>query len=296
MEIYEAEKLLAGTQYEMLFGTLKKITLKNYTYDSHFKMGNDKLGYFSIKIMKTEESSINDSINTLNAINDTENIVNNIIGIIEKEDYVLLISEWLNGIQPIDSGRELLPTFFSKLATFNKNNVTKGPFTSMYTDGHCFNSINEMVDWEINCHKKHFSEKLDTDIILGAMGSLKEGMPCIINEDMNCGNFIFTNDGKYKIIDTEWIVKGNSLYQFQHFDYFGFSGKKWYNITEDAKDCYRAYFETLGISNGDANRQIRAIELLNTLRENTQWEFSGKGDHNEIERRIRTILKTEKFV
>ena len=296
MEINDAEKLLAGTQYESFVGTLNVITLQNYVYDNHFKMGNDKLGYFSIKIRKTEEKNTKASINSLKEMNDIENYINNIIGIIEKDGYTLLVSEWVDGIQPIDIKRDTLPVFFAKLATFNKNNPTKGPFTSMYADGRYFNSVSEMIDWETNQHKKYFSEKLDTEAILSVMESLKKGIPCIINEDMNCGNFIVANDGKCKIIDTEWIIKGSNLYQFQHFDYFGFGGKKWYNITEEAEDCYRAYFEALGTSNVEANGQIKAIELLNILRENTQWKFSGNGDDNEIERRVGTILGKENYL
>ena len=296
MGISETEKLFIGTQYEPFIGTLNVITLKKYVYDNHFKMGNNKLGYFSIKTRKTEEKNVRDSINSLNEMNDTENYINNVIGIIEKDGNTLLVSEWLNGIQPIDIKRDTLPAFFAKLATFNKNNPTKGPFTSMYVDGHYFNSISEMIDWEINQHKEYFSEKMDVEVILCAMESLKKGIPCIINEDMNCGNFIVTNDGKCKIIDTEWIIKGNNLYQFQHFDYFGFSGKKWYNITKEAKDCYMAYFEALGTGYAEANEQIQAIELLNVLRENTQWKFSGKSDNNEIERRIGTILGKENYI
>ena len=296
MVINNVEELLAGTQYEPFIGTLNSITLKNYVYDNHFKMGNEKLGYFSIKIRKTKEKNTRDSINSLNEMNDTENFINNNIGIIEKEGYTLLVSEWINGIQPIDIKRDTLPAFFAELATFNKNNPTKGPFTSMYVDGRYFNSVNEMTDWETNYHKKYFPKKLDAEAIFSAMESLKNGIPCIINEDMNCGNFIVTNDGKCKIIDTEWIIKGSNLYQFQHFNYFGFSGKKWHNITEEAKDCYRAYFEALGTGYRDANKQVRAVELLNTLRENTQWNFSEKGNDNEIERRIGTILGKEKYI
>ncbi len=128
------------------------------------------------------------------------------------------------------------------------------------------------------------------------MENLKNGIPCIINEDMNCGNMFITNNGEYKIIDTEWIINGINLYQFQHFDYFGFEEKTWYKITDEAKECYEAYFKTLGVSNEEANEQIRAIELLNTLRENTYIKYSGKENDAEIKRRIQIILTKNRFV
>ena len=113
---------------------------------------------------------------------------------------------------------------------------------------------------------------------------------------MNCGNMVLAKDGKYKIIDTEWIIKGTNLYQFQHIDYFGFNEKKWYNITDEADKCYEAYFNTLGVKLDESNEQIRAIELLNVLRENTYWKSTGKENDNEIKRRIKVVLEKEKFI
>ena len=296
MKINDVEKLLAVTQYGPFIGTLEKITLKEYTYPDHFKMGNDRLGYYSIKIRGIEVKNVMNSINIIKAMIDTEKLFNSTIGIVEKGGYVLLISEWLHGTQPIDIRRDALPVFFAKLAVFNKNNATKGPFTSMYMDSSNFNSIDEMTDREIKYHKKYLNAKLGTKWMFRALEELNNGIPCIINEDMNCGNFMITDDGKYKIIDTEWIIRGNNLYQFQHIDYFGFGGGNWYTVTGEAKDCYRAYFETLGVSNSEANDQIKAIELLNVLRENTYWMHSGKGDDTEIEKRIQTVLQKEKYI
>ena len=125
---------------------------------------------------------------------------------------------------------------------------------------------------------------------------LKHGFTCIINEDMNCGNLFITDDEEYKIIDTEWIIKGINLYQFQHINYFGFDEKKWYNITDEAKDCYEAYFCALGLSNAEANEQIRAMELLSVLRTNTFLKDSKKDNDEEIGRRIKIVMNKEKFI
>lgn len=296
MEIYEIEKLLAGTKYEPFVGTLQKISLKNYVYDDLYKIGNNVFGFFAIKIRNSNQQNIIDSINSLKIIKDADDYINKNIEIIEKQSCIIIISKWLKGLQPIDANKASLPLFFSKLAVLNKNNIINGPYTSMYLDFKYFDNANELIDWEINYHKKYISEKLDIKVIMETMENLKHGISCIINEDMNCGNMFITDDGEYKIIDTDWIIRGINLYQFQHFDYFGFNEKKWYMITDEAKECYRAYFETLEISNEEANEQIRAIELLNTLRENTYLKYSGKGNDEEIEKRIKKVLENNKYI
>jgi len=296
MEIKDVENILLGTQYEPFIGSLQKITIKNHIYDNHFKMGNGKLGYLVIKIRENNEQNVIDSINLLKIIKDKNNTINQNIEIIENNNNIIIISEWLEGKQPIDNNRESLHVFFSKLAMFNKDNIINGPYTSMYLDYKYFEKVNELINWEINYHKKYFIENMDKKLVLYILENLKKGISCIINEDMNCGNLYITNDGNYKIIDTEWIIRGSNLYQFQHFDYFGFDGKKWYKIIDEAEECYRAYFETLGISNNEANDQIRAIELLNVLRENTYWKYTGKENDKEIERRIKIVIEKEKYI
>ena len=175
--------------------------------------------------------------------------------------YVIAISEWLNGKQPIDNDRDKMPVFFSKLATLNKNNIIDGPYTSIYTDYNYFDTANELIDWEVNYHKKFFFESMDTKKIMEILGILRRGLACIINESMNGSSAVITDDMQYKMIDTDWIIRGINLYQFQWFNYFGFEEKAWYLITEEAKECYEAYFGTLGLSNAEADGQIRAVEL-----------------------------------
>ena len=296
MEINNAERLLYGTIYEPFIGSLEKIILKNHICDDIFKIGNDRLGHFLLKIRKSDNLNFIDSIENLKSIKDPENIINKNIGIINKEKFIITISDWIDGKQPIDNDRGKLPLFFSKLAILNKNNIIGGPYTSMYLDSGYFNSIEELVNREVNYHKKYLLNNKEIKTILEVMEILKNGIPCIINEDMNCGNLFITGSGELKIVDTEWIIRGINLYQFQHFDYFGFDGKKWYKIIDEAEECYRAYFETLGISNNEANDQIRAIELLNVLRENTYWKYTGKENDKEIERRIKIVIEKEKYI
>ena len=296
MEICEVEEILKGTQYEPFIGTFQKVELKGFVYPTLFKIGNEDSGYFALKIKGKKETNFKDSIDCIKIAKDVENFVNINTGVIENENCVIAISEWLNGKQPIDNDRDKMPEFFSKLAALNKNNIAGGPYTSMYVYNRYFDTANELIDWEINYHKKFFFESMDTKGITEVLDVLKRGITCIINEDMNCGNLFITDDEEYKIIETEWIIRGINLYQFQHINYFGFDEKTWYNITDEAQKCYEAYFGALGLSNAEANEQIRAVELLSVLRTNTCLKDFKKDNDEEIAKRIETVMGKEKFI
>jgi thiamine kinase-like enzyme len=163
-----------------------------------------------------------------------------------------------------------------------------------------------LVDYETGYHKEYFYDFKNSKEIMEVLQNLKNGLPCIIMEDMNPGNLFITNDKRYKFIDTEWIIRGINLYQFEKIDYFGFEEKAWYTITDEAKECYTAYFDELGIKSDEANEQIRAFELLQVLRKNTYLKFcegqNGPGQNDpgkndkEIERRVAEVMEKEKFI
>jgi hypothetical protein len=115
-------------------------------------------------------------------------------------------------------------------------------------------------------------------------------------EDMNTANLYITNGGKYRIIDTEWIIKGLNLYQFEKTNYFGFDEREWYNINEESKECYKVYFDELGIKRDEANEQIRAFELLQVLRKNTYLKSYKKNNDKEIEKRIKIVIGKERYI
>jgi hypothetical protein len=129
MEIKDIENLLKDTHYEKFIGYFQQIELKNFIYKNLFKIGNDELGHYSIKIRENSEKQIIDTINCLSVLNDNEEFINKIIDVNEKDNHIIMVSEWLNGVQPIDANnRQLLPTFFEKLAFLNKQNIVNGPY------------------------------------------------------------------------------------------------------------------------------------------------------------------------
>jgi hypothetical protein len=294
MDILELEKLLMGTKFDCFIGNIHKIELKGFSYNDVFKIGNNNLGYYALKIRENDQRHLFDSIHCLNILNDPENIINKNTDIIEKEHYIIMVSDWINGKQPMDNNRDQIPVFFSKMAFLNKQNIVKGPYTSMYVDGNYFDSIHDLIDWEINYHRGFLHEMPRMEIV-EILKNLNYGLSCIIIEEINTGNLFLTDDGKYKFIDTEWMHKGLNLYQFDHINYFGFEEKTWYNITDEAEECYRAYFDTLKVKNENANEQIRAIELLSLLRQNTILKFHGK-ENNDFMKKIRKVMEKEKYI
>ncbi|MCL2411201.1 MAG: hypothetical protein FWC97_06105 [Treponema sp.] len=298
MEIKQLEIILKDTHFEHLTGSIESVELNGVVYKNLFKAGNKNTGYFAVKTRKKENKFVVDSLYNTALINDTDDFINKSKDIIEKSDRIVIISNWLNGIQPIHNHKEYLPKFFELLAHFNKRNIAKGLSTSMYTYNKYFDKIDDLINWEIIHHKKYFQGIYKTNEIIKILGSLKNGFPCVILEDMNTGNLIVTDDGKYKYLDLDWIINGLNLYQFEKIDYFGFKEKKWYYINEKAKDCYTAYFETLGIKTEEANEQIRAFELLQILRINTRLicNEDDSYDEEEIKNRIKTVMEHNKFI
>jgi hypothetical protein len=296
MEIKELELLLKGTKYEKFAGFIHPVGLKDYVYKDLFKIGNKDSGYFVLKLRNSDRTDVIESIKILETLNDPENFVLKYNDIIEKDGFLIMVSDWLNGIQPMDKDRNILPLFFAKLAQLNKNNIAKGLFTSMYVDGKHFSTIDELVDYEINYHKNDFKDIVEEECIVSILNKLKKGMATVILEDMNTGNLLMTDKGECKFIDTEWIINGLNLYQFEKIDYFGFDERKWYNINEEAKECYTAYFKTMGTELSEANEQIRAFELLQVLRKNTYIKYLGKDNDDEIKKRIKIVIEKEKYI
>jgi hypothetical protein len=296
MEINELEILLKDTKHEPFIGHIESVELKNHVFKDLYKIGNEDMGYFALKIRKKDKKYVLDTIENMAILSDSENFINKIKNIFEKDGLIIMVSDWLKGFQPIDNNRQHLPLFFAKLAYFNKKNIIKGPYTSMYADGNYFETTEDLIKWEIEYHRKYFQDIIEIKEITEILNTLKNGLSCIIMEDMNTGNLFITNDGRYKFIDTEWIIKGLNLYQFEKIDYFGFEERKWYNINEEAKECYSAYMETLGIKKEEANEQIRAFELLQVLRKITYLKYFGKDNDKEIERRIKMVKETREFI
>jgi hypothetical protein len=67
-------------------------------------------------------------------------------------------------------------------------------------------------------------------------------------------------------------------------------------VNEESKECYKEYFDELGIKNDEANEQIRAFELLQAVRKNTYLKYLKKDNDKEIEKRIKTVMEKERYI
>jgi len=289
--------LLTGTPYEAIAGTARPVTLKGHTYQDLFRIGSDESGYYAVKLRPADKRHVNESIRCLDSISDPEHLIATYSTVLVKDDTTILVSEWVEGSQPFQDSRGTLPEFFRRLAAFNQHNPSNGPFTSMYADGHYFKTLTGLVNAEIDYHLGFFDVQEYRSIVVEAMQPLKRGLACITFEDTNPGNMFVTIDGRYVLIDTEWLHPGLNLHQFDHMNYLRFREPKWYDITDEAEACYSAYFSELGIGANEANAQIRAFELLAVLRANTYWHFFGMERMcRETPRRIGRVLAHEEFV
>jgi hypothetical protein len=190
MEIFVLKTLLKNTKYEVFIDSANYVEANGNIYPDLFKIGDNDNGYFVLKIRKNNKKFVFQSIENMLIINDENNFINPYKDIIKRSDYVITKSNWLNGFQPINN-KKYLSKFFSLLGYFNKQNIVKGPYTSMYVDGNYFESIDELVKWEINNHFKYIQNFNEMHRIVEILNFLKTGLQCIILEDLNTGNLFY---------------------------------------------------------------------------------------------------------
>ena len=165
-------------------------------------------------------------------------------------------------------------------------------------DSH-FDDIKELIKYETDYHIKNIQNIMETGEIINILNKLENGFSCIILEDINTGNFFKTNEGIFKFLDIEYIYNGLNLYQFDKINYFNFEGTYCDNLSisgKEAKECYSAYFDTFEIKKDEANEQIRAIELLKVLRDNSKLRLNGYNKDEEILSRINLVKGIDKFI
>jgi len=297
VELAELKALLDKTPYAGLAVTARHVTLKGYEYPDLFVIGDGTARRYAVKLRPEGQVNIADSLACLAARKDPGGLIQDYAGAFLVDGWHILVSPWLEGSQPINSDREVLPRFFALLARFNCDNPSAGPFTSMYLDGRRYATIAELVDGEVEACLEAADGDFPRSEAREALCALKDGLGCLVDEDVNTGNMFVTADRRPVFIDTEWLHSGLNLHQFDHLNLLGFDAKAWYNITEEARDCYAAYFEALGLPLRLANEQIRARELLSVLRQDAYWRWKkNEAMYTESARRARIVLDVPAFI
>jgi len=273
---------LSNTKYQNLFTEIENVKLQGHVYKDLFKAYTKKGIVYAIKIRDLSKTHVKESINYLSKMNDSKNIISKNEDIIICDGKYIIISKWIHGIQPIDTNRDKIKTFFGMLADFNKTNLSKGPYTSMYLDGRKFFTIEELVVTEFNECISGYNGKHSKLNIQNIVKNICLGFGCLILEDMNTGNMIIDQNGKYHFIDTEFITAGINLYQFDHINLFNLDEIKWYNITNEKDDVLNEYFKIICDDTKLINKQItgfamlkliRKIAFLNWKKENINYQY-----------------------
>ena len=293
----ELQVIIRGTSLEPLATEANRVTRNGFTYPDLFETRGSDGQRFFLKLRPADRAHVRDSLECLSLMADEDALIHPYRLVAEAGGYYLLVSDRLDGVQPIDRARDQIPSLFGRLAQFNRRNVVDGPYTSMYADGRYSDTISELVDSELEYHLQFFDLESIKPACLEALAPLKHGLGCIVNEDTNTGNLFLPNVGMPVFIDTEWLHRGLNLHQFDHLNYFGFDEPAWYRITDEAPDCYEAYFGELRLSRDEANDQIRAFETLRVLRQNTYWKyFKMEAHYPEVDARAKTVFSHLHFV
>jgi hypothetical protein len=293
----ELHAIVHGTAVEPMATYAKHVTRHGFTYPDLFETRASDGQRFFIKLRASNRYHVRDSLECLSGMNDGDGLIHPYRHVAEAGGYYLLVSDHLDGVQPIDRDRDQIPSLFGRLARFNRNNIVDGPYTSMYADGRYSGTISELVDSELEYHLHFFGLDTMKAACLEAIEPLKHGLGCIVNEDTNTGNMVLPKGATPVFIDTEWLHRGLNLHQFDHLDYFRFDEPAWYRITDEAPACYEAYFGELRLSRDEANDQIRAFETLRVLRKNTYWKnFKMEEEYPQVEMRVKTVLSHMHFV
>lgn len=297
MTIDEIANFLKSTEFTHIADSITYIKQNGEKLKNIYKIGNADSGYFVIKIRNQNYRYISDSLENLNLMVDESNLFFRYKQVFKHGDYLILISNFVFGQLLHPDHRSELPRLFSELAKFNKSNIISGPFTSMYADGNYFETTEELIEWELNYHFSFWVEEELNTIIRQYIQPLKMGLSCLISEDLNLGNMKLLPDNRIVFIDTEWLQRGLNLYQFDHINYFQLDEPEWYSISTEAKLCYSAYFKEIEISLENANKQIKAFEILSVLRRNTYWRFfKMENKYGQEKLRLETVLDTAEFI
>ena len=293
----ELTQYLRSTEFGDIADTLTGMELKGTKLKYLFQIGNESSGYFVIKLRKAGRRYVEDSIENMETMKDESKMFHRYKRILKTNDWVLLVSDYVDGDHLHPNHRNEIPRLFSQLASFNQSNMVSGPYTSMCVDGKYFDTVDDLVDWELKYLLAFWVQEKYRDAIVEQIGPLKNGLPCLINEDMNLGNMKILPDKRFVFTDTEWLQRGLNLYQFMHVHYFKSKDLNWYSIADEARQCYASYFQKLDISKEEANRQIRAFEILKVLRSNAYFRYFKQEDQYGLEKnQLERVLETSAFI
>lgn len=295
--LYNIKELLKLSKIHDSIDSINNVELMGFTYPDLYKVGSTHTGFYSVKIRDKRRYNIPDSLRCLESLVDTHNTVVTYSEVIETEDVYLLITPWIDGIQPIESNRDRIKDFFIHLAYLNRDNPSSGPYTSMYLDGRKFDTVEEMVDFEVNGLLKQYKGDIPRSLMLESLEPLKNTLHCIIHEDLNTGNMIIDSSDKIRFIDTEFYTHGLNIYQFDHVNITGSAEKKWYNFTDEVVEYLTAYYNVLEVTPKEANRQLKAYSILKELRFMVYSIFKKEDiDFWSLDKKIMQLINLDRII
>ncbi|QQO10049.2 hypothetical protein [Breznakiella homolactica] len=202
------------------------------------------------------------------AINDPDSLLSKKIGFRYDGKNYFVLEKYVEGDTDPETIRAIMPGIFYKIGVFHRENKAEGRVWSMYSDGRKFDSIEDMVRYEFSYHESYWEDTKTLDPCLSAVMNLTKGFRTVLHGDLHLGNVILRDSGPV-LIDTEWSALSLNMFEFEHVDFFGISRDYSEKVTDNALDCYRAYFYALGINEKISNELIRGYNVLKVMRKNT---------------------------
>jgi aminoglycoside phosphotransferase (APT) family kinase protein len=288
---------LASSRFSSVLRSVERIQEHGLVYPDLFRIGNDPAASFIVKVRTAGAQYLTDALECFKWIRDEADLLEQYLDVVEADGYWFFVTRWIDGIQPTESHRSRIKDFFPLLAKLHLANRCTGPVTSMYADGAHFGSCEEMIDAEVSYHLGFFDLDDLREACVRAIDRCKDGLSCAVHEDVHPGNMMVACNGPLKLIDCEWVHRGLNLHQFLHMDYFAWQPPQRFRIQAEARECYRAYFDALGIGASEANEQIRGSEMLAVLRQNTYWRFYKQEEHySKTQPHARQVLEQDTFI
>jgi hypothetical protein len=276
---------------------IKWINDEDKFYSDLFRIQNNQGESLILKVRNKSSLNIKCAVDSLSVINDPSNFIEKYTQVFSDENYYYLFTDWIDGSNPIQNKIEVMPKVFSLLANIHAINTSNGPFFSKYSDGRISDSINHLVDSEVDYHMSFFNLPHLKKDCKSIIEKLKTGIPCLVHEDVHPGNVLEDTYGNIKLIDCEWLHAGLNLYEFEYVQLYDIRDKNWWDIDECGLSCYKEYFSSLKLDNVTANSQIKAFEMLKIFRLNTYWEYFKMSDNlPKIKSTIEMIIDTDQFI
>lgn len=195
-----------------------------------------------------------------------EDLIQPVTDLIQIDDCVIALLDWIHGKSLKEVSRDLLPNFFSLLRDWHNKNINAGSIYSTYTDQE-YESINEFIEAEVIFHLNNAELMTMAKKCIALLSGLNYGFITILHGDVHPGNIQFYGS-RFMLLDPEYVHCGINVLDLSYIDYnTSLSNESpWWEIALRAKQCLKAYFANDTATKNHIGDVMNSIKILNSLR------------------------------